>query len=566
MKSLALRIAALLVPLAVLPTGAAASRAPVRGARGMVVSTEPRATEIGVDVLRKGGNAVDAAVAVGFALAVTHPAAGNLGGGGFMLLRMAHSGETVVIDYREAAPGRASRTMYQDPDGNVLAEESLVGYRASGVPGTVAGLALALEKYGTFKLADAVAPALALARAGVELSYAESESMRHDAKLLGRFPETRRIFLRDGDYYREGERFAQPELARSLEAIARFGPREFYEGSIARLIAADMGEHGGLIALEDLKKYRPVVRKPIEGSYRGCAILSMPPPSSGGIGLVEMLNILEDYPLSRYGQGSSRSLHLIAEAMKRAFADRAEYLGDADFVRVPVSGLISKRYAAERRATIDPFLASDAAKLGHGQPAGYESEQTTHFSVVDGAGNAVANTYTLNGGYGSGVTIRGTGILMNNEMDDFSARPGAPNKYGLIHGDANAIAPGKRPLSAMTPTIVLRDGKLFLVLGSPGGPTIINTVLQTLLNVIDYRLSVQEAVDAPRVHHQWMPDRLVMESAGFSADVLDALRARGHAIEFRRNIGDCHAIMIDPATGVRLGAADPRSDSRAMAY
>src|SRR5438093_8328661 len=344
MKSLALRIAALLVPLAVLPTGAAASRAPVRGARGMVVSTEPRATEIGVDGLRKGGNAVDAAVAVGFALAVTHPAAGNLGGGGFMLLRMAHSGETVVIDYREAAPGRASRTMYQDPDGNVLAEESLVGYRASGVPGTVAGLALALEKYGTFKLADAVASALALARAGVELSYAESESMRHDAKLLGRFPETRRIFLRDGDYYREGERFAQPELARSLEAIARFGPHAFYEGSIARLIAADMTEHGGLIALEDLKKYRPVVRKPVEGSYRGCTILSLPPPSSGGIALVEMLNILEDYPLSRYGQGSSRSLHLIAEAMKRAFADRAEYLGDADFVRVPVSGIISKRY------------------------------------------------------------------------------------------------------------------------------------------------------------------------------------------------------------------------------
>jgi gamma-glutamyltranspeptidase/glutathione hydrolase len=441
-----------------------------------------------------------------------------------------------------------------------------VGYRASGVPGTVAGLALALEKYGTLKLADAVAPALALARAGLELSYAESESMRHDARLLGRFPETRRIFLRDGDYYREGERFAQPELARSLEAIARFGPHAFYEGSIARLIAADMAELGGLIALEDLKKYRPVVRKPIEGSYRGCTILSMPPPSSGGIGLVEMLNILEDYPLSLYGQGSSRSLHLIAEAMKRAFADRAEYLGDADFVRVPVSGLISKRYAAERRATIDPFLASDAAKLGHGQPAGYESEATTHFSVVDAEGNAVANTYTLNGGYGSGVTIPGTGILMNNEMDDFSARPGTPNKYGLIQGEANAIAPGKRPLSAMTPTIVLRDGKLFLVLGSPGGPTIINTVLQTLLNVIDYHLSVQEAVDAPRVHHQWMPDRLVMESAGFSADVLDALRARGHAIEFRRSIGDCHAIMIDPATGVRLGAADPRSDSRAIGY
>jgi gamma-glutamyltranspeptidase/glutathione hydrolase len=559
-------LVAVIVALAGLRVGSGASRAPVRGARGMVVATEPRATQIGLDVLKRGGNAVDAAVAVGFALAVTHPAAGNLGGGGFMVVRMARSGETVAIDYREAAPGAASRTMYQDPEGKVLAEDSLVGYRASGVPGTVAGLALALERYGTLKLADVIAPAAALARDGLDLSWAESESMRHNAKLLGRFPESRRVFLRDGNYYGEGERFTQPDLAKTLDAIAKGGAREFYEGSIAQLIARDMAERGGLISLDDLKKYRAVVRKPIEGTYRGYTILSMPPPSSGGIALVEMLNILEDYPLGRYGQGSSRSLHILAEAMKRAFADRAEYLGDPDFVRVPVAGLISKRYAAERRATIDPYLASDPAKIGHGEPRGHESEQTTHFSVVDGDGNAVANTYTLNGSYGSGVTVPGTGILLNNEMDDFSASPGAPNKYGLVHGEANSIAPGKRPLSAMSPTIVLRDGRLFLVLGSPGGPTIINTVLQTLVNVIDYGLTIQEAVDAPRVHHQWMPNKLVMEATGFAADVVDALRARGHEVESRRSIGDCHAILVDPTTGVRLGAPDPRSDSRALGY
>jgi gamma-glutamyltranspeptidase/glutathione hydrolase len=551
--------------LAMLP-GLAASRAPVRGTHAMVVSTEPRATQVGIDMLKRGGNAVDAAVAVGFALAVTHPSAGNLGGGGFMLIRLAGTGEAVLVDYRETAPAGAGRDMYLDGQRNVIPDASTVGYRASGVPGTVAGFALALQRYGTMKLADAIAPAALLARAGVELSYYESESLRDSRELLERFPESRRIFLRDGRLYAAGERFAQPDLAASLDAIARGGSREFYEGPIAHRIASEMSANGGLITLDDLRNYRAIVRQPVKGTYRGYEIYSTPPPSSGGTALVEMLNILEHFPLERYGQGSSRSLHLIAETMKLAFADRAEFLGDADFVRVPVAGLTSKNYARSRFELIDPYLASDASSLGHGNPMPYESEETTHYSIVDKDGNAVSNTYTLNGGYGSGVTIMGTGILMNNEMDDFSAKPGSPNAYGLVHGEANAIAPGKRPLSAMTPTVVLKDGRLFLVLGSPGGPTIINTVLQTILNVIDYRMTIQEAVDAPRIHHQWMPDKLVLERTGFAQDVKDGLKACGHTLEIRGTMGDCQAIMIEPRMGVRLGAADPRNDGLALGY
>jgi len=549
-----------------IPSVPAASKAPVRGTQAMVVTTEPRATQVGVSVLKGGGNAVDAAVAVGFALAVTHPSAGNLGGGGFMLIRLARTGETVVIDYREKAPAGARRDMYLDAQGNVIEGASTIGYRAAGVPGTVAGLELALRRYGTMKLADVIAPAVALARDGVELSYYESESLREDSELLGKFPESKRIFLRDGKFYAAGERFVQPELAASLESVARGGAREFYEGSIARRIASEMSANGGLITLDDLKNYRAVVRRPVKGTYRGCEVYSTPPPSSGGTALVEMLNILEFFPLGQYGQGSSQSLHLIAETMKLAFADRAEYLGDSDFVRVPVAGLTSKRYARDRSGMIDPHLAREASKLGHGNPLPFESEQTTHYSIVDKDGNAVSNTYTLNGGYGSGVTIAGTGILMNNEMDDFSAKPGSPNTYGLVHGEANAIAPGKRPLSAMTPTVVLKDGQLFLVLGSPGGPTIINTVLQTILNVVDYGMTIQEAVDAPRIHHQWIPDTLTLERTGFAQDVRDGLMSRGHTLAVRGTIGDCQAIMIEPKTGVRLGAADPRNDGLALGY
>ncbi len=558
-------LAGILALLSAIP-GGGASKAPVRAAHGMVVTTEPRATDVGVEILKKGGNAVDAAVAVGFALAVTHPSAGNLGGGGFLLLRLQRTGEVVAIDYREVAPAAASRNMYLNPAGDIRPGESTVGYRASGVPGTVAGLLGALGKYGTMKREEVLAPAVRLAREGVDLSYYESESLKLNFNLLSRFEESRRIFLRDGNCYSPGERFTQPELADSLESISRDGAAAFYEGRIAHLIAEEMGAHHGLIALEDLKRYRVSYRQAIEGSYRGHRIYSMSPPSSGGIALVEILNMLEGYPLSTYGFGSSRTLHILAEAMMRAFADRAEFLGDGDFVKVPAAGLISKRYARDLRSSIDPFFATDAARLTHGNPVSFESEQTTHFSVVDREGNAVANTYTLNGGYGSGVTIPGTGILMNNEMDDFSSKPGAPNMFGLIHGEANAIAPMKRPLSSMTPTIVLKDGKLFMVLGSPGGSTIINTVVQTIINVADFGMTVQEAVDAPRIHHQWMPDKLIVERGGFPADVIDAMTARKYVIETTRSIGDCQAIMIDPKTGGLLGAADPRSDGKAAGY
>ncbi len=545
----------------------AASKAPVRGQHGMVVATEPTACQAGINILKQGGNAIDAGVAVGFALAVTHSAAGNLGGGGFMLIRLAKTGEVIAIDYREAAPQKASRDMYLDATGKVVPKVSTEGYRASGVPGTVAGLALALAKYGTMRLPQVIAPALSMARDGVELSYFESESLRGSRKILEKFPESRRIYLRDGRYYSPGERFVQPELASTLDLIAQRGAREFYEGTIGQLIAKDMAAHDGLIGMEDLRNYHPVVRKAVVGDYRGYTIYSMPPPSSGGAALVEILNILEGYPLEKYGPGSSQTLHLMAEAMKRAFADRAEFLGDSDFVAVPVAGLISKAYAADRRATIDFHVASSPEKVAHGTPRRFaESDQTTHYSIVDAEGNAVANTYTLNGSYGSGVTIPGTGILMNNEMDDFSAKPGVPNMFGLVHGEANAIAPGKRPLSAMTPTIVTQGGKLFMVLGSPGGPTIINTVLQTLINVVDFKMTVQEAVDAPRIHHQWMPGVLIYEKTGFAQDVLDALKAKGHTLEVRRSIGDCQAIIVDPGTGVRLGAADPRQDGRAIGY
>jgi len=544
----------------------AASRAPVRGSNGMVVSTEPRATEVGVDILRRGGNAVDAAVAVGFALAVTHPAAGNLGGGGFMLIRLGRSGEVVAVDYRETAPASASRNMYLDDSGNPLVDASMIGYRASGVPGTVAGLAGTLEKHGTMKLAEVITPAIRLAKEGVELSYFESESLKSNIKILDRFPEARRIFLRDGSYYAAGERFVQPDLARSMEAIAKDGARAFYEGAIAKRIADEMSAHGGSLTLEDLRTYRVSYRRPIQGTYRGYRIYSMPPPSSGGIVLLEVLNILEAYPLGQYGAGSSRTIHILTEAMKRAFADRAEFLGDLDFSPVPAAGLTSKRYAQERRLTIDPFIASPASAQGPGNPMPYEGEQTTHFSVIDSEGNAVSNTYTLNGSYGSGVAVPGTGILLNNEMDDFASKPGTPNSSGLIQGEANAIAPRKRPLSSMTPTILTKEGRLFMVLGSPGGPTIISTVTETIINVLDFGMTIQEAVDAPRIHHQWMPDKLTVERVGFPADVTEALRARGHVIDFTRAIGDCQAILVDPTSGSYLGAADPRLDGKAAGY
>ncbi len=570
---------ALLILLGVLAFAIPAlSFEPVAARHGMVVSSESHASEAGIEILRAGGNAVDAAVAVGFALAVTYPRAGNIGGGGFMLIRLA-SGESVVVDYREEAPAAASRNMYLNAQGELTPQASIVGALAAGVPGTVAGLAVAERKYGKLGLARVLQPAIQLAEKGFPVSYAFSESLRRDQELLSEFAETRRIFLRDGNLYQPREIFKQAELARTLRQIARRGPSAFYQGPIAKAIAATMEKHGGIMNLSDLAQYRAKIRQPLRGHFRGFEILTAPPPSSGGIALIEMLNVLE--PLDLGAPNSFHSIHLMAETMRRAYADRATYLGDADFVPVPVAGLTSSRYATKLREEI--LQARAEAPVQAGKPAEYESSQTTHYSVVDADGNTVSNTYTLNGGYGSGVTVEGAGFLLNNEMDDFAAKPGSPNMFGLVQEEANAIAPRKRPVSSMTPTIVLEgysdpvpgEGtlsplkplpKLRLVLGSPGGGTIMNTVLQVLLNVLVFKMDVRQAVTAPRFHHQWMPDRLTLERWGFSSDTVQKLQEAGYQLDFRDAIGDCEAIEIDPQTGWRFGAADPRRDGEAVGY
>lgn len=556
----------LLCLLLATPLYAQSGPEPARGRHGMVASSDEYASQVGVEILQRGGNAVDAAVAVGFALAVTHPAAGNLGGGGFMLIRLA-DGRTVAIDYREVAPAGAHRDLYLDKDGKIIEDASLLGYRAAGVPGTVAGLHLALEKYGTLKWADVLEPARKLAADGFVVSPALAESLKR-ADALAQFPESKRIFLRDGKHYEKDEIFRQPELAETLARLQKEGPREFYEGRTARLIAEDMKNNDGLITLDDLKAYRPAVREPLRGTYRGHEIITMPPPSSGGVALLEMLNVLEQYNLTALGHDSPEKCHLLIEAMRRAFADRAEFLGDPDFVKIPVVGLTSKSYAAQLAKGIDLRRATPSAQLRHGAPAAYESPQTTHFSVVDAAGNAVANTYTLNTGYGSCVTVRGAGFLLNNEMDDFTSKPGSPNVFGLIQGERNAIAPRKRPLSSMTPTIVLKDGKLFLVIGTPGGPTIINTVLQTLVNVVDHGMNVRQAIEAPRFHHQWLPDTVAYEASGLPDAARAALESKGHVLGPKpRILGDAQGIMVDPKTGMRYGASDPRGGfGKAVGY
>src|SRR2546426_3955946 len=515
-----------------------------------------------------------------------------------MLVRMA-SGDAVVVDYREAAPAAASRNMYLDAKGELAPEASIVGARAVGVPGTVAGLALAEEKYGKLGLARALAPAIRLAEQGFPVSYALSQSLESAQQLLARFEESRRIFLRDGKPYEPDEIFKQPELARTLRLIAQGGQYVFYRGSVAQALVATMERYGGLIVLGDLAQYQAKVRAPLEGHFRGFTVLTVPPPSSGGVALLEMLNVLE--PLDLGAPNSYQSIHLMAETMRRAYADRAARLGDADFVSVPVAGLTSTKYAAKLREEI--LNSKPEAPVVAGGPATWsEGAQTTHFSVVDAAGNAVANTYTLNGAYGSGVTVEGAGFLLNDEMDDFASKPGAPNMFGLVQGEANAIQARKRPLSSMTPTIVLgntRDsgfgirGSAFsfpnpepripnpgpspptpdsllptpvLVLGSPGGGTIINTVLQVLLNVLVFKMDVREAVTSPRFHHQWMPDELLVEDWGFSADTLERLKEAGYKVSVRGRIGECQAIAVDPQTRWRVGAADPRGDGKAVGY
>jgi gamma-glutamyltranspeptidase/glutathione hydrolase len=589
MRPLCLRtqlIPALLAVLLVLP--ARAQRPAVEARHGIVTSAHVLASQAGVEMLQRGGNAIDAAVATGLALAVVYPFAGNLGGGGFMLVHLA-DGRDTVIDYRECAPSAATKDMYLDAQGALRRgnDSSTRGWRASGVPGTVAGFAFALEKYGSGKLSwsDVCEPARRLAAEGVIVSQGTASNLRSHAPLLSQFEESKRVYLKNGELWQAGERWKQPDLAATFARLQQQGPNEFYEGETARLIAAAMVEHGGTLSAGDLKNYRVAERQALRGRYRGYDIVTMPPPSSGGIALLQMLAMLEPFDVTKLGPNSAAKDHLFAEVMRRAFADRSEYLGDPDFVTVPVSALLDSTYLKHRMEDFDPHHASrsDAVKPGldpnhlskndpSSRPAGVESTETTHFSVVDAAGNAVSNTYTLNGGYGSGVTIPKTGILMNNEMDDFTSKIGAKNMFGLIQGSRNAIVPGKRPLSSMTPTFVLKDSRLFLVTGSPGGPTIINTVLQIITNVIDHGMPVSQAVEAPRIHHQWLPDVLTYEHYGMSPDTAAVLTAMGHELKERRSYegayqGDGETIMIDPQTGVRLGAADPRKpDAAAVGY
>ncbi|WP_435389784.1 gamma-glutamyltransferase [Halomonas sabkhae] len=529
---------------------------PQEGTQGMVATSHFLASQVARDVLADGGNAVDAAVTAGFALAVTQPRSGNIGGGGFMLISDENSDEVIAIDYRETAPAAATETMFQDEDGNAVSEWSRFTHRAAGVPGTVAGLALALEQYGTLSLADALAPAIRLAEEGFEVPPRFVAGVNDTRERLEKWESSRKMFFKeDGSAYEVGDTFRQPDLAATLKRIAEQGAREFYEGETAELIAAEMERHDGLITLEDLAGYQPAIREPSHGTYRGHDIYAMSPPSSGGAHIVQMLNILEEYPIGEWGFNSADTLHVMAEAMKRAYADRSEYLGDTDFVDVPLEGLTSEGYAEELRGQIDMDTATPSSDISPGKPLPYESNETTHFSIADGNGLAVSNTYTINFSYGSGIAVEGAGFLLNNEMDDFSAKPGVPNAYGLIGGEANKIEPGKRMLSSMTPTIVKRDGKNFLITGSPGGSRIITTTLQVLMNVIDHDMNIQSAVSAPRIHHQWLPDEIRIE-AGISPDTIELLEGKGHTISQQSAMGAAQSIVIED--GKFFGGADPR--------
>jgi len=538
-------------------------REPVHSRNGMVVTEEPLAADVGLAVLKAGGNAIDAAVAVGFALAVTYPFAGNIGGGGFLLARFA-DGRTAFIDFRETAPRAATRDMYVNAQGQV-SQDSVAGWRASGVPGTVRGLELAHQKYGHKPWAELVEPAVKLASSGLPVSYALATSLHNDehSALLSQFPESKRIFL--GVQY--GDQLVQPELAAVLKRIRDQGARGFYEGETARKLASAMQAHGGLITLEDLKDYRAVEREPLRGRYRDCEIITAPPPSAGGVGLLQMLGMLEGSGYEKSGAGSAASIHYVAEVMRRFFADRSEYFGDPDFYKVPVKKLLDPRYIASRRASIDPEHATPSEQIRPGNLTAYEGSETTHYDIIDHEGNAVAVTYTLNNGYGSGVTVPGLGFLLNDEMDDFAAKPGEENMFHLVQGEANAIQPGKRPVSGMTPTILLRDGKLFMVLGAPGGARIPNAVLQVILNVVDFHMNIQDAVDWPRFHHQWMPDQLYVEQ-GISPDTIAILRGMGYQIApFEGTapvIARVQAILIDG--GWLEGAPDRRDDAKAEGY
>ena len=577
-------LAALVVLPLVAPSPLRADSRPVHAPHAVVASIDELASKAGVEIMRQGGNAVDAAVATGFALAVVYPQAGNLGGGGFMLLRTA-DGKNHFIDFREEAPAAATANMYLDAEGNVIPGASEYGYKAIGVPGSVAGLVYAEKKYGKLPLPQVMAPAIRLARSGFILTWQQAQDLREDSHLTD-YPESRKIFQRDGNFYKQYEIFRQPDLAHTLERIAK-DPDDFYHGAMASELAAAIQKGGGLLTVEDLARYQVKEREPLRGTYRGYEVISAPPPSSGGIVLIESLNILEGYDLAKAGSRSAESVHVTAEAFRRAFFDRAEFLGDPDFSKLPVAQLTDKKYAEAWRSTIDPGHATASKDLQRPaifstlaqanpqqQPAvPRESPHTTHYSVVDADGNAVAVTTTINDWFGSRVTAEGLGFLLNDEMDDFSAKQGAPNSDGLIQSAANSIGPGKRPLSSMTPTIVLKDGKLFLVLGSPGSSRIITTVALAIMGVVDYGMNIQEAVDAPRFHNQWMPDVLSVE-AWFAPDAVHALEKMGYQIvvgqyegaDFIPYWSDAECIAIDPKTGERLGASDGRNGGKSVGY
>lgn len=552
-------IAGLLLTTLVFPGLEAAQ--PVRARKAMVVSREANATDAGVAILRAGGNAIDAAAAVGFALAVTHPSAGNVGGGGFMLIRFA-DGRSTFIDFRERAPLHATRDMYLDKDGKPT-RDSLMGWRASGVPGTPRGLEYAQRKYGKAKWADVVAPSVRLAREGFPVSYGLANSLK-GSRNLAEFPESKRIFQKGGAFHAVGDTFVQPELAGVLERIQKSGARDFYEGETARILAAEMAKHGGVVTIDDLKQYQVAERKPLEGDYRGYKIITAPPPSSGGIGILQMLAVLEKTGYEKQGAGSALAIHYTAEAMRRYYADRAEHLGDPDYWPVPVSKLLSPVYVNKLRASINPDKATNSDDIKAGDLKTMESTETTHYSIVDSEGNCVAVTYTLNGGYGSGVTVPGLGFLLNNEMDDFSVKPGHPNMFGALGGEANAIVPNKRPLSSMAPSIVLKDNKPFLVVGTPGGTRILTSVMEVIQNVIDFKMTAQDAVNFPRFHHQWRPDKLQMEPQ-FSPDTRKLLEQRGHKIEIVRSICEMAVIQFEE-NGWLSGAADPRVEGKAAGF
>ena len=537
---------------------------PIIGSQGIVSSQHVLATESGLEILKKGGNAVDAAVAVGFSLAVVLPRAGNLGGGGFMLVHSPDKNETKALNYREMAPLKASRDMYLDSDGDVDNKLIKASHQASGVPGTVAGLVQALEVYGTMDLAEVMAPAIRLAEKGFAVTYDLSGLLKRYESRLKVWPSTAEIFYKENAYYEPGDILVQSDLAWSLKMIAQKGPKAFYGGEVGKRLVADMENNNGLVSMKDLDAYEVETMDPIWGEYRGYQVASMPPPSSGGVHIIQMLNVLEGFPLGYLGHNTAETLHLMTETMKLAYADRSEHLGDPNFWDVPDEWLTSKAYAEEQRSGINRFITRSSDDIKPGTPSDYESNETTQFTVIDAKGNVVTNTYTLNFSFGSGIVAKGTGILLNNEMDDFAAKPGVANAFGLLGGDANSVQPKKRPLSSMTPTMVFKDGKPYFATGSPGGSRIITTVLQVLLNIIDHDMNVAEASHAARIHHQWYPDKLFIEK-GVNYDTQSLLRGRGHKIQQIGAMGSTQTIMIKE--GLLYGASDPRRpDAKTLAY